>query len=134
MKRTRINKAAFSSQASSVLPWAMAGLMIGAGAVALSYLGPKSSPSPRSDSAALSRTASNDNSVGGSSVKESNGANGTGFAPTLVNKSEPTGIAPEGMVWIPGGEFSMGSDHRSESLCGLRGVTNDAVQIGRAHV
>jgi formylglycine-generating enzyme required for sulfatase activity len=23
------------------------------------------------------------------------------------------------MVWIPGGEFSMGSDSQSESLCGM---------------
>ena len=38
------------------------------------------------------------------------------------------------MVWIPGGEFSMGSDHRSESLCGLPGITNDAVPIHRVQV
>ena len=38
------------------------------------------------------------------------------------------------MVWIPGGEFSMGSDATSESLCGLPGVTRDALPIHRVYV
>jgi len=38
------------------------------------------------------------------------------------------------MVWIPGGEFSMGSDVASESLCGLPGVTRDAGPIHRVYV
>ena len=43
-------------------------------------------------------------------------------------------MAPEGMVWIPGGEFSMGSDAADESLCGLPGVTRDALPVHRAYV
>jgi formylglycine-generating enzyme required for sulfatase activity len=35
------------------------------------------------------------------------------------------------MVWIPGGEFSMGSEAASESLCGLPGVTRDALPVHR---
>ena len=31
------------------------------------------------------------------------------FAPTIENKTRPPGSGPEGMVWIPGGEFSMGA-------------------------
>jgi sulfatase modifying factor 1 len=38
------------------------------------------------------------------------------------------------MVWIPGGEFSMGSDWASESLCNLPGVTRDAQPIHRVYV
>jgi len=38
------------------------------------------------------------------------------------------------MVWIPGGEFSMGSDLANESLCGLPGVTRDAQPIHRVSV
>jgi formylglycine-generating enzyme required for sulfatase activity len=31
------------------------------------------------------------------------------FAPTVPNTGQPPGAAPAGMVWIPGGEFSMGA-------------------------
>ena len=56
------------------------------------------------------------------------------FAPTIPNKTPAPAPAPEGMVWIPGGEFSMGSDAASESLCGLPGVTRDALPIHRVYV
>jgi formylglycine-generating enzyme required for sulfatase activity len=56
------------------------------------------------------------------------------FAPTVPGKSTPPGPAPEGMVWIPGGEFSMGSTAETESLCGLPGVTRDALPVHRVYV
>jgi formylglycine-generating enzyme required for sulfatase activity len=56
------------------------------------------------------------------------------FLPTVENKAQPAGPAPEGMVWIPGGEFSMGSDESGESLCGLPGVTRDAQPVHRVYV
>ena len=31
------------------------------------------------------------------------------FAPTVSNDARPAGASPAGMVWIPGGEFSMGA-------------------------
>jgi len=38
------------------------------------------------------------------------------------------------MVWIPGGEFSMGSTAETESLCGQPGVTRDALPVHRVYV
>ena len=56
------------------------------------------------------------------------------FAPTIENKNKPTGKAPKGMVWIPGGEFSMGSNVEDESLCSIKGVTKDAAPVHRVYV
>jgi len=56
------------------------------------------------------------------------------FAPTASNSDRPSGRPPAGMVWIPGGEFSMGSTVESESLCGLAGVTRDALPVHRVYV
>ncbi|KRD06421.1 sulfatase-modifying factor 1 [Flavobacterium sp. Root901] len=63
-----------------------------------------------------------------------NPADASAFKPTIENKNKPNGKAPEGMVWIPGGEFSMGSNVEDESLCSLSGVTKDAAPIHRVYV
>ncbi|KAF2341497.1 formylglycine-generating enzyme family protein [Flavobacterium tistrianum] len=56
------------------------------------------------------------------------------FKPTIENKFKPAEKAPKGMVWIPGGEFSMGSNVEDESLCSIKGVTKDAAPIHRVYV
>ncbi len=56
------------------------------------------------------------------------------FAPTLPQQPNAPGPAPEGMVWIPGGEFSMGSDTANDSLCGMPGLTRDAQPVHRVYV
>ena len=56
------------------------------------------------------------------------------FQPTIENKSPAPEPAPAGMVWIPGGEFSMGSDAKDESLCEQPGVTRDAQPVHRVYV
>jgi formylglycine-generating enzyme len=56
------------------------------------------------------------------------------FAPTVERLVKPPTAAPAGMVWIPGGEFSMGSDAASDSLCRLPGVTRDAQPVHRVAV
>lgn len=56
------------------------------------------------------------------------------FEPTIPNTAPAPKHAPEGMVWIPGGEFSMGSDKTCESHCDLKGVAADAAPIHRVYV
>ncbi|WP_432222134.1 formylglycine-generating enzyme family protein [Flavobacterium sp. TMP13] len=56
------------------------------------------------------------------------------FEATLENKDNKPLKPTKGMVWIPGGEFSMGSDVADESLCSIKGVTSDATPIHRVYV
>ncbi|MGB8463697.1 MAG: formylglycine-generating enzyme family protein [Terrimicrobiaceae bacterium] len=59
----------------------------------------------------------------------------TAFTSSIANTAQPPGPAPEGMVWIPGGEFSMGSEGKSEgkSFCSPATVA-DALPIHRVYV
>lgn len=41
---------------------------------------------------------------------------------------------PKGMAWIPGGTFSMGTDKANESLCSIKGITQDAIPIHQVYV
>lgn len=58
----------------------------------------------------------------------------TTFEPTIENKIKPRKPTPNGMAWIPGGEFSMGTNIEDESLCSIKGVTKDASPIHRVYV
>jgi len=109
------------------MTWVLLGTCIGGGAAVLAFLGPNRNPNDSATSLKSSAVSKPSGSKPASALP-------AGFEATLVNKSQPQSQQPKGMVWIPGGEFSMGSDHRSESLCGLPGVTNDAVPIHRVYV
>jgi formylglycine-generating enzyme len=58
-----------------------------------------------------------------------------GFQPTLEHVAKAAGAAPDGMVWIPGGEFSMGAADPSDpgDLVGTQ-ATVDARPIHRVAV
>ena len=53
---------------------------------------------------------------------------------TNVNATAATAAPPDGMAWIPGGEFSMGADESCESLCAFPGTTADAAPVHRVVV
>ncbi|MBI5425842.1 MAG: formylglycine-generating enzyme family protein [Opitutae bacterium] len=57
------------------------------------------------------------------------------FQPTVANTFVPAAEPPSGMVWIPGGEFSMGLAEVGPELCGPGGTTgSDAQPIHRVAV
>src|SRR5271166_6509328 len=57
------------------------------------------------------------------------------FAPTVANSSKPSSAAPEGMVWIPGGDFSMGSEGKCDGKsCCSPATVADALPIHRVYV
>ena len=53
-------------------------------------------------------------------------ANGDGFERTVTNKRSPSAKASNGMVWIPGGEFSMGAAMDGGGSCEMPMASNDA--------
>jgi formylglycine-generating enzyme required for sulfatase activity len=56
------------------------------------------------------------------------------FGPTLANSEKPPGPAPEGMLWIPGGEFSMGAlDPTGGTASGMIAAA-DARPVHRVYV
>jgi formylglycine-generating enzyme required for sulfatase activity len=56
------------------------------------------------------------------------------FQPTLANDEGPPGTAPAGMVWIPGGEFSMGAQDPPGANEIAMGAARDARPVHRVYV
>lgn len=54
---------------------------------------------------------------------------------TVSNSWKPDSAAPEGMVWIPGGEFSMGASNEGRgNCCDMAMASNDASPMHRVRV
>ena len=58
----------------------------------------------------------------------------SGFEPTIANTDHPPGKAPEGMVWIPGGEFSMGAAMAGQGSAEMPMASNDSGPVHRVRV
>src|SRR6266481_1543952 len=56
------------------------------------------------------------------------------FEPTRSNKTRAPDKAPEGMVWIPGGEFSMGAVVNGEGSHEMPMASNDAEPVHRVRI
>ena len=56
------------------------------------------------------------------------------FEATIVNPAQAPGALPEGMVYIPGGEFSMGSLDPTEMFCGGDKPMDDARPLHRVYL
>jgi sulfatase modifying factor 1 len=61
-------------------------------------------------------------------------ASAEGFRPTIPGTRPPPGAAPNDMVWIPGGEFSMGAkDFSDMGMVGMQ-ATQDSRPVHRVYV
>lgn len=56
------------------------------------------------------------------------------YRPTVENRARPAAPTPAGMAWIPGGEFSMGTDDPTNEVCGGPDKMDDARPVHRVYV
>jgi formylglycine-generating enzyme required for sulfatase activity len=58
----------------------------------------------------------------------------SGFGATVANSSPAPQPSPEGMVWIPGGEFTMGAATNGSGSCEMPMASNDTEPAHRVRV
>jgi formylglycine-generating enzyme required for sulfatase activity len=112
-RRQRTRPASSGRNGRSTGRWGIVLAVVGVTAVALIYAYSKRTPMSAADTPAP----------------------GSSFAQTIPNPATPSGQAPDGMVWIPGGEFSMGAQDPPDmnDAVGMQ-ATRDSRPIHRVYV
>src|SRR5215510_725929 len=117
MNRAKTKSSKLQGRPDKRLKWLLIAAIFGALAALLFYTTRSKVPNPAS-----------------STVQTTAAHPASAFTPTVPNQTPPPALAPEGMAWIPGGEFSMGSDDPRGSICGGPDSMGDARPIHRVYV
>jgi len=110
-------------------------VFLGSAALLIAALSQRSSSTPNADpeDAATEQTVAVDTVVEAKAPIDPDRLT-MAFGATAANDSASRQGQVQGMVWIPGGEFSMGMNQAAESLCSYPGVAVDAAPIHRVYV
>ncbi len=126
-------------RSSKTTPWVV-GAVLAVAAMAcfavFNRLKPFASASPATTAATAQEASADPQATHSSKPMENSSAqqNKPLFGPTIPNTSPPPAKAPPGMVWIPGGEFSMGAQDPPEmDDVGMK-ATIDSRPVHRVYV
>src|ERR1700722_6035893 len=131
-KRTISTKRKQTQHRSNKTPW-MLGLILALAVAACIAIYKRSAPVEMNVSAG-SRTSGADNAATRNTQPSASEMKEVAFAPTVPNAAANPARAPSGMLWIPGGEFSMGAQNPPDVDDGGMKATLDSRPIHRVYV